>query len=278
MLEILEKIMVKFEGFDKYYKGISTTTDFSALKTKNFESEEIKETKIVAILESSISFVINDTHHIGVICTPKQLEALIVGHLISEGYVKSISSIEKVIYAENNEFKVYVEDKINIKKSDMEIRTAGMIGLKSNLNRVNTQVQSGLKITPQIFFYAQEELTKNSVIWPVSGGAHMSSLHRSNGELCYFAEDVGRHNTIDKIIGLALLNNENLSNLFSCTSGRVSEASIIKYARVGIPILISVSAPTAEGIKMAKNTNITVVGFSRKPSFTIYSIPERIII
>lgn len=269
--------MVKFEDFDKFYQKVATTSQFKVLKTKNVESDGLKEDNIVAIVEASISIIINDTHHIGVICTPQQLESLIVGHLICEGYVKSVNSIERIFYADNNEFRVYIKENVNIKKTDMEIRTAGMVGLKSNLNEVDTLITSNLKISPQIFFNAQEELTKKSIIWPVSGGAHMSSLHRPNGELCYFAEDVGRHNTIDKIIGDALLHGENMSELFSCTSGRVSAASIVKYARAGIPILISVSAPTAEGINMARNSNMTVVGFSRKPSFTLYSIPERIL-
>jgi FdhD protein len=267
---------VKFENFNTFYQTVSPIDRFPALKTKNIELEGIKSEDVVTIVECSISLILNDTQHIGIICTPQQIEELIVGHLICEGYIKSLNSLEKVIYTNNNEFKVYIHEEITIQPSDTEIRTAGMVGIKSKLNKADSIVESDLQISPKVFFNAQEQLTKKSVIWPVSGGAHMSSLHRSDGELCHFAEDVGRHNTIDKIIGSALLNGEKMSQLFSCTSGRVSSASIIKYIRGGIPILISVSAPTSEGIKMAQTYGMTVIGFSRKPSFTIYSHPDRV--
>jgi FdhD protein len=268
--------MIKFQDFDKYYKEISSIIQFTALKTQNIDEKELKEEQVTTVTEASITIVINDTRQIGVICTPQQIEGLIVGHLICEGYIKSISSIEKISYQNNSQFHVKIKEDVNQIPVATEIRTAGMMGIKNSQNKVNPKLISSLSITPKIMFYAQDTMTKKGVIWPVSGGTHMSGLFNAQGNLLYFAEDVGRHNTIDKIIGEAIIKQENMSQLFSCTSGRVSGASVIKYVRAGIPILVSVSAPTAEGIKLAQQTNITVVGFSRKPAFTVYSVPDRI--
>ena len=106
----------------------------------------------------------------------------------------------------------------------------------------------------------------------------MSGLFDSNGKLLFYSEDVGRHNTLDKIIGEAVIDGVvNLSNCFVVTSGRLSSAMISKLIRAEVPIIVSISAPTAQGLEIAEKSHMTVVGFSRRPFFNVYTFPERII-
>ncbi|MBD3354176.1 MAG: sulfurtransferase FdhD, partial [Candidatus Lokiarchaeota archaeon] len=84
------------------------------------------------------------------------------------------------------------------------------------------------------------------------------------------------HNTLDKVIGNALISGVNLSESFVITSGRLSAPMVSKIARLNIPIFVSVSAPTSEGVDMAKKNGITLIGFSRNPKMNIYSNKQRI--
>ena len=106
----------------------------------------------------------------------------------------------------------------------------------------------------------------------------MSGLFYPDGTIVCYAEDVGRHNTIDKIVGEAVINGKNLSEVFVSTSGRISAAMVTKIARVGIPLMASISAPTAQGLEIAENASITIAGFTREPRLNVYTHPERILL
>ena len=106
----------------------------------------------------------------------------------------------------------------------------------------------------------------------------MSGLFQEDGTLLSYAEDVGRHNTIDKIIGEAAIHEIPISSCFVVTSGRLSSAMIAKLVRAGIPIVVSISAPTEQGLEIAEKAHMTVVGFSRDPFFNIYTLSDRIML
>lgn len=89
-------------------------------------------------------------------------------------------------------------------------------------------------------------------------------------------EDIGRHNAVDKIFGYCFLNNIELKDKIMVFSGRVSTEILIKVARMGIPILVSRSAPTDLAINMADELGVTVVGFTRGERMNVYTHPERI--
>jgi formate dehydrogenase accessory protein FdhD len=91
-----------------------------------------------------------------------------------------------------------------------------------------------------------------------------------------FSEDIGRHNTVDKVIGQASLNCENFGECFMVITGRVPGDMIYKAAKVGLPIVASVAAVLNSGVSSAQKANITLVGFVRGKRMNIYTCPLRI--
>ena len=122
-----------------------------------------------------------------------------------------------------------------------------------------------------------EKLRARQTVFDETGGLHAAGLYTPDGELIDIAEDVGRHNAVDKIVGRMLMREAlPLSNHMLCVSGRTSFEIVQKAVFAGIPIVVAVSAPSSLAIDLAREFHITLVGFVRGTSFNIYSHPARI--
>jgi FdhD protein len=107
------------------------------------------------------------------------------------------------------------------------------------------------------------------------GGTHASILSDGENILCA-AEDIGRHNTIDKLAGMCLIQGIDPKKYILITTGRISSDMVQKAVRMGVPILISRTSPTSLSIDFAEYWGLTLVGYARGNRFTIYTHPERI--
>jgi len=110
-----------------------------------------------------------------------------------------------------------------------------------------------------------------------TGATHAVAVANVQGDIILSAEDVGRHNAFDKVIGRALLEGLPLHDKITLLSGRVSYEMMFKAARAGIPILAAVSAPTHLAIRLGEALGLTLAGFVRGNRMNIYSHPERLI-
>lgn len=158
-----------------------------------------------------------------------------------------------------------------------EIRTSGCVGIRQQVDDLETIQARDMNITPEILFNAQRRLEEAGRMWKESGGTHMAGLFRSNGDMMFFSEDIGRHTTLDKIIGQAAIEGKDPSLMFAVLSGRLSSAMITKLVRAGIPIVVSRAAPMLQALEIAARCNMTTIGFSREPVFNVYTCPERVL-
>ncbi|HBI27870.1 MAG TPA: formate dehydrogenase accessory sulfurtransferase FdhD, partial [Peptococcaceae bacterium] len=138
-------------------------------------------------------------------------------------------------------------------------------------------VSSQLKVQAETVLKLTAALQDRSRLFQHTGGVHNAALAQGE-EIIIFQEDIGRHNTLDKIHGQCFLEEIPRENKMIIFSGRVSSEILLKTARMRVPILVSRSAPTDLAIKLADELQITVLGFVRGERLSIYTHQERIII
>jgi FdhD protein len=137
-------------------------------------------------------------------------------------------------------------------------------------------VASNLTVTLDQILALMARLPEAQPIFQETGGTHAVALASPDGALFISAEDVGRHNAMDKVIGRALFEKRDLTELVALLSGRISFEMALKCIRAGIPILAAVSAPTTMALTLGQEMNLTLVGFARGERLNVYTHPERL--
>lgn len=234
--------------------------------------------------EKPFYLLINTTFWATILCSPTDLQALSVGHFLSEGILKSTKEIEKVVFKESESTcyvklkpEIKVEDRVKISRLHARIIHSAC-GENSDYrkNAKILKVKSNLKVRAQIIFNGVKQLNFKAEGYRRTGGFHVAAIYKADGQLVALAEDVGRHNAVDKVIGMAALNKVDFEECFLALSGRISGDVAFKAANVGLPIIASLSAALSSGIAMAESANLTLAGFVRGKRINIYTFPERI--
>lgn len=234
--------------------------------------------------EKPFYLLINTTLWATILCSPTDLQALSVGHFLSEGILKSTKEIEKVVFKESESTcyvklkpEIKVEDRVKISRLHARIIHSAC-GENSDYrkNAKILKVKSNLKVRAQIIFNGVKQLNFKAEGYRRTGGFHVAAIYKADGQLVALAEDVGRHNAVDKVIGMAALNKVDFEECFLALSGRISGDVAFKAANVGLPIIASLSAALSSGIAMAESANLTLAGFVRGKRINIYTFPERI--
>ena len=235
--------------------------------------------------EKPFYLVINKTFWATILCSPTNLKELAIGHFISEGIIKSTEEIEEVILKQPEstcyvKLKPEIEVKNRVKTSRLHARIIhSACGDSSNYQNsaMNLKIKSALKIKAEIMFDCVKQLNFKAEGYRLTGGFHVAALYNADGKMVALAEDVGRHNAVDKVIGMAALKDADFGECFLALSGRMSGDVAFKAANVGLPIIASLSAALSSGITMAESVDLTLVGFVRGKRMNIYTSPERIV-
>jgi FdhD protein len=236
--------------------------------------------------ESPLHIFVNTTFWVTILCTPTNIKELAVGHLLSEGILKSIDEVEEVTVKEA-ENACYVRLKSNVKVEDRiklsrlharVIVSACGAGSPYQYIGKNPVVESNLTVNAKVIFESVNQLNFKAEGFRQTGGLHVAAIYKSDGSLLSLAEDVGRHNAVDKVIGMAALNRVDFGTCFLALSGRISGDVAFKAAKVGLPIIASLSAALSSGITTARDSNVTLTGFVRGKRLNVYTSPQRITI
>lgn len=215
------------------------------------------------IREDRFSLYLNNVHLTDQVASNDMVRELGAGFVICEGLCDAVESVEV------DGMEIYVEGDTR-QEVTLEMRSGGGHGIHQRTPR---PVTSTLSIPAVEVYAATEEIMSDT--WQKTGGVHCSVL-LTDGVLVAKSCDIGRHNTVDKVVGAAELGQIDRSLCYIGCTGRQPAGMVGKVANAGIPILISRAAPTNKGIDLATETGITLINFSRNRRFTIFAHPERI--
>ena len=249
--------------------------------SKSFQVTQIQSRKLTTrpekvIVEKLVSLTVNGELWLSFMCTPVDLEALATGFLFNEGIITKNSDIENVrLCASGDNIDIWLKNSVT-KPQDWQ-RTSGCSG---GLTAVRDT--SGLPVNTNGFVLAAnrigmlvEQLFNSQSLYEITGGVHTTGLSDGNS-IIFVAEDIGRHNTLDKIAGQLLFSGAELSQKIIITTGRISSEMLQKSARIDAAVVISRTSPTSLSIENAVQLGITLIGYARRNRFTIYCHPDRI--
>lgn len=217
-----------------------------------------------------------------ILCTPSDTKALVIGFLFAEGGIESIEAIESIEpdSEDSNRYCVHLKAGGTVLKGRGRLVTtssglSGQLLLEETLAGLSP-VGDAFRISHSALRAVEERLCVRQKLFPRTGGTHAAGLVTEEGEMLYFAEDVGRHNALDKAIGMCLLEKRSPAGLGVMLSGRVSLEMSLKCARAGLELIGAVSAPTALALEVARRCNITLCGFVRGERATLFCHPHRV--
>ncbi len=228
--------------------------------------ESAHATDDAIVVEDRFDLLLNDRPVTTIVASRDQLRELGAGYVISEGLVRCVDKVN----LDGDRILVYSDTGCDLRWHRQETGSSG--GL-SFLTPPGDGIVSDVQVTPDAVIAITKEI--ETELWRKTGGVHCSVLFQ-NGQLLAKSSDVGRHNTVDKIVGYAALNGIDLSRCIIGCTGRQPAGMVRKCVRAGIPVIISRAATTDKGIAEARAGGITLIGFSRGDRFTIYTHPGRV--
>ena len=248
---------------------------------KNVDVIEYKDglhkTNLNIAEEAILHVQINEMSY-DVIISPSEIREFVYGNLLSEGFIKSPDDVRE--YNEKRR-----QDLINV---FLKLRTFEPSFLRKNYNIVWTEcgsipeiqkrtgerlrkIISPLKLNAKNILGIQKTMRERIAQMEKTGGVHFSALFDSTLKLKHFAFDVGRHNAVDKAIGMNLMADEGFEDKVLFTTGRVSSDIVVKCLRAKIPFVISKNSPLYTAISLARKYNLCLIGYLRGNKFEIFS-------
>ncbi|MCG1025161.1 MULTISPECIES: formate dehydrogenase accessory sulfurtransferase FdhD [unclassified Dehalobacter] len=242
----------------------------------------MKEAAKKVIAEVSLKMIVNGQELVSVLCLNRHHEELALGFLYNEGVIGSYEDIESIEYNEKM-LAVLIELREGIvidRRESLRSITSGCGKCYTYINPLK-KTQYAVSTNKSTFsagniLTIMDKFIEQSEIFHTIGGVHSVLFHTDGFEV--LNEDIGRHNCFDKMTGILMKANkmELAANGMVFISGRLTSEMLMKMIRLGAPVVVSKSTPTTATIRLAREYNITLLGYVRGGKGTVYACPERL--
>jgi len=245
-------------------------------KIYSYAKGELRAEEGEVVAEFPVPLVVNGRELATLIASPHELSYLVAGFLRLQGFVASpedfeLLSVCKDFGAANVRIKGELPERLK------PVLTSGCGTGVTFSAPVATQVAAGKRYTPAQIFSLMNDLAKGADRYRSHGGIHSAAV--GDGQrLILYAEDLGRHNTLDRIAGEAFLKGIDLDGMMLVTSGRISTEMAAKAALLGISLIASRTSPTDMAVRLCDESGVTLIGYLRAGQFQVYSHQERLLL
>jgi len=223
------------------------------------------------VREQPLTIHVNGAKFLTLLCSPIKLEALVVGYLWMEKVIEDLAEITRLdVSPVDGRAEVTLAGPVALPTE--RILTSGCGGgITFRIDhRLFPRLDSALCVAPEALALGMKELFAAAVHYRASRGIHGAAL--SDGQrLLVVAEDVGRHNAVDKVKGEALMRGIPTEDRILLSTGRVSSEMLLKAARMGVPLVASRTSPTEMAVALAEQLNVTICGYVRGDSLNLYA-------
>lgn len=231
--------------------------------------------------EFPLKLTVNGRELATLVASPHDLRFLVAGFLRLQGFVESLDDFHALSVCED--FGVAsVQVRKELPERLQPVLTSGCgtgitFTLPGSQESIETPGNAALPVFPADIFAALDELARRAENYRRHGGIHSAAV-ADGGSLILYAEDIGRHNTIDRLAGEALFKGIDLAGKALVTSGRVSSEMAAKAAFLGVSLIASRTSPTDMAVQICRSAGIVLVGYVRGGRFTVYSHQERLVL
>lgn len=245
-----------------------------ASKIYSFNKGMLEQEEGGLVAEYPLQLVVNGREMATLIASPHDLRFLVAGFLRLQGFVSQVEDFQALAICQDfGAASVTIRGELPERLRPVLTSGCGT-GISFNLPKPVQRKGPGGVHAPESIFALMNELARKAEGYQSHGGMHSAGV--GEGSLLLHAEDIGRHNTIDRIAGEALLRGISLVGKILVTSGRVSTELVAKASLLGIEVIASRTSPTDMAVKMAEEAGITLVGYVKADRFKVYAHPEGI--
>jgi FdhD protein len=223
------------------------------------------ESEAKVVIEKELPIFINGEHLVTASISPIMEREFVTGYLFGQGFIENIQELES-INLEGDTAQVTVQDtrKISRRTEKTEYRVVSGGGKAVFFDDMRfPHIGTQMKIGKKEIFQAMNTVLKAAEIYRETEGVHASGLFTPEAVPICIVEDIGRHNTLDKVIGYALINKIDGSHTFLASTGRMTSEMVTKVCRAGIPVVVTKTAVTKEGLEIGQKCGLTIIGFVR---------------
>lgn len=256
---------------------------YKEINIKRYNNRDVEYISDIVVEEYPLTIFLDGEEFVTLLCSPEDLEHLVIGFLLSEGFIKGKGDIGSLRIDKDRGIA-----EVDLKGgSVLAGKLYGSRTITSGCGRgpvfynvkdsIDTRAikDDGLVMNYGVILRLMKEFDSKALVFKKTGGVHSCGLGTERGIEVYH-EDIGRHNAMDKVIGHGISKDLDFGKSIVLTSGRISSEMLIKAAKRGVPVIASRSAPTALGVELAQNLNITLAGFVRGRRLNVYSGFDRI--
>jgi FdhD protein len=245
------------------------------LKKQDNSFEEIEDHIAV---EKRLRISVNGKDFVSLYCTPLMIRELVAGFFLTERILDGRFCLDEIMIRDGaEEIAADIPARGEVGTEGLTLTSGCVGGITFNKKRGVEKISDMFSIKAAAVEALFNEFQKMGELYRLTGCVHSAALS-DGAKILVFAEDIGRHNAVDKVIGYAILEEIPFTRKIMLVSGRLSSEIAAKCSRWGIPVLASRTAPTDLAIKIAEESGVALIGFVRGKRMNIYTNKHRILI